>query len=97
MKPSQNSLTSKRAKPTENSSANPKKSPPRNESEAHQDEEEPDYIEAPPSVKVENIEQEESKQFLESNGNGNIVEGNSQDQGRFEEFCMRFFLVLRGL
>lgn len=98
----QNNANSKRAKQIENSvSMNSKlmKVTPKPELEmmGHEDEETTDYIEAPPpppppsELKVDDgmMESEEPKQFLESNGNGNIVESNTQDQGRcfFCWFC----------
>lgn len=95
----QNNVSLKRSKPNDNASVQHVKikSPPRSDVEIIQDDEETDYIEAPPSLKMDGIEQEEPKQFVESNGNGNIAETNTQDQGRFLliygrcfNFCMYF-------
>lgn len=82
--PAQNNSTSKRPKPIENLVPNIRiKSPPRSDLEVSQEDEETDYIEAPPpSMKTDGLEQEDTKQFLESNGNGSIMETSAQDQGR---------------
>lgn len=97
IKVSQNSVTSKRVKPSENSGQSLKmKSPSGIESDMIQEDEETDYIEAPHSIKMESMEPEESKQFLESNGNGNIIETNHQDQGRLslENVCMHSNILM---
>lgn len=84
IKTSQNNVTTKRPKQnTENSNQNLRiKSPVKTELDVSHEDEETDYIEAPPSLKMDSMEQDESKQFLERNGNGSIVETNTQDQGR---------------
>lgn len=102
MKPPQNNTTLKRAKPTSESSVqNPKaRSPPSMTIETPEgpvhEEEEGDYIEGPLCFKMESLEQEEQRQFLESNGNGNVAEPSVQDQGRFFSLflhVLQFFTV----
>lgn len=104
IKVSQSNITTKRVKPSENSgqSLSMKSIPSGMESDMIQEDEETDYIEAPPSFKMESIDQEEAKPFLESNGNGNIIETNHQDQGRLliDYFCMHvtsFAIFLCGM
>lgn len=77
--PLQNNISTKRSK-SDVQNVRIKTSPARSELEMTQDDEETDYIEAPPSLKVD--EEEQPKQFFESNGNGTVVETNTQDQGR---------------
>lgn len=100
IKASQNNTTSKRVKSSESSGQSLKlRSPPRNETDISQEEEEDtDYIEAPTSFKMESlVEQEEPKQFLESNGSASVIEPNHQDQGRFRSHILHIVMHVLGL